>query len=563
MANNSNLKIKMGVDASGVQKGLNDARRDIKSFEASGKNALSALSDALGVNIGKIGELQRSFSGAAASMAQKAGEANEGIIAISKSFGLIGAAAATMAIGVAREFGKMKEAAEGYSKTMDGVRLKEATQAYVDTQAEFVRQMRDGKGAAEAAAEWSKARANLQATLELTKLTGVNAHATGLDATQFVERLRQMQATADAAEEFQKQITAARMELVNSQVEAAKLQAEMAEYERVASDREKSENERRLAALNWADAIQTYYALLKGPQQQIAENMEDMNKLLNSTVEDIAAANNEMVKFLSLTASEQQALKSVDRIMRQIGSSSGAASPVSAAGLTSATAEAFSQSALGSLIDATIQEVEAAISAADAAMWRELEKQINAESRTLEGKLKPISIKVEPKLENYIMADEIRAGLEDMTGSISEAFGSLFADVLSGSEGAFADFGSGVLAALGSFAQKFGAIIMSIGFANTQLKSVFVNPYGAIAAGAALIALGAAVKSAASYISSGSYATGGYSSTAAPSSSYSSVGGEDYTTRALQVEVTGQLVASGSQLVAVINNENKRKNRTT
>lgn len=562
MANNSNLKIKMGVDASGVQKGLNDARRDIKSFEASGKNALSALSDALGVNIGKIGELQRSFSGAAASMAQKAGEANEGIIAISKSFGLIGAAAATMAIGVAREFGKMKEAAQAYLETTDGISLKESSKAYIDTQAQFVRELQGGKAAAEAAAEWSKSMATFRSSIEVARRTGLTSHSMGVDATEYLEQMRQMKEMAEAAESYQKKITQARLNLLNMQVQLAATQNEIAEYEREAADREKTKEERLEAATKWQEAISRYYAMQRADQKAIADNMKAIDDLLPSTPAEIAAANNEMVKFLSLTSAEEQALKSVDRMMRQI-KSSGTASPVSAAGLTSATAEAFSQSALGSLIDATLNEVDAALSAADAAMWRELEKQINAESRTLEGKLKPISIKVEPKLENYIMADDIRAGLEDMTSSISEAFGSLFSDVLSGSEGAFANFGSGVLAALGAFAQKFGAIIMSIGFANTQLQSVFVNPYGAIAAGAALIALGAAVKSAASYISSGSYATGGYSSTAAQSSSYSSVGGEDYTTRALQVEVTGQLVASGSQLVAVISNEGKRKNRTT
>ena len=188
----------MGVDASGVQKGLNDARRDIKSFEASGKNALSALSDALGVNIGKIGELQRSFSGAAASMAQKAGEANEGIIAISKSFGLIGAAAATMAIGVAREFGKMKEAAQAYLETTDGISLKESSKAYIDTQAQFVRELQGGKAAAEAAAEWSKSMATFRSSIEVARRTGLTSHSMGVDATEYLEQMRQMKEMAEA-----------------------------------------------------------------------------------------------------------------------------------------------------------------------------------------------------------------------------------------------------------------------------------------------------------------------------------------------------------------------------
>jgi hypothetical protein len=82
-----------------------------------------------------------------------------------------------------------------------------------------------------------------------------------------------------------------------------------------------------------------------------------------------------------------------------------------------------------------------------------------------------------------------------------------------------------------------------------------LNGYVAIAAGAALVALGAAVKSGLSNVASGDYsaAGGGYSGSYA-----SSGGGDGYETREVQVNVTGTLVANGDQLVTVINNTNKK-----
>ena len=81
----------------------------------------------------------------------------------------------------------------------------------------------------------------------------------------------------------------------------------------------------------------------------------------------------------------------------------------------------------------------------------------------------------------------------------------------------------------------------------------------AIAAGAALVALGAAVKSGLSNIASGNYSGGGY----VASSTTSSAASGDFETREVVVNVTGTLQADGDQLVAVITNTQDKNYYTT
>ena len=102
-----------------------------------------------------------------------------------------------------------------------------------------------------------------------------------------------------------------------------------------------------------------------------------------------------------------------------------------------------------------------------------------------------------------------------------------------------------------------GKIAISAGLASEGIQAALKmgNPYIAIAAGAALVALGSAVKASLSSVANGDYSAsgGGYSG------GYTSSGnGGGYETREVNVTVTGSLEANGDQLIAVINNTNKR-----
>jgi len=157
---------------------------------------------------------------------------------------------------------------------------------------------------------------------------------------------------------------------------------------------------------------------------------------------------------------------------------------------------------------------------------------------------------------------------EQLTALIQGAFtdvvaniGSFLGEAMSGDmDAAAADLKAGMLNTLGDLAQQVGELAISTGVAVAGIKTALesMNPYVAIAAGAALVALGAAVKTAAGNISRGaSYGSG------TSASSYISQGTGDYSARELKIRVTGRLVGQGSALIGVIDQENNRKEHTT
>ena len=163
-------------------------------------------------------------------------------------------------------------------------------------------------------------------------------------------------------------------------------------------------------------------------------------------------------------------------------------------------------------------------------------------------------------------AQEFSEGIRSMLGS---AFTSTFADLgtfigdsLTGGENAMQDFSAAMLSTFGDMCIKLGELIITASGALEAIQAALKsseNPWVAAAAGAALIAVGAAVKAGAANIARG----GGYSSSSVSSSYGTSGRTSDYASREFTVNVTGTLVANGSQLVAVLNNENKRKQLTT
>ncbi len=187
--------------------------------------------------------------------------------------------------------------------------------------------------------------------------------------------------------------------------------------------------------------------------------------------------------------------------------------------------------------------------------------QVDAEywKETITAQLGDFTIGIGIKADTEKIHDitrEVNSLLESSITRTSEIIGNLVGTLAGGGD-AWGDFKSAALSAFGDMAIAVGKIAIQVGLADAGIEAALSSGqwYAAIAAGAALVALGSAVKSSLSAVANGDYSAAGGSYSGGYSSSGSNNG---YETRDVTVNVTGTLQANGDQLIAVINNTNKK-----
>lgn len=165
-------------------------------------------------------------------------------------------------------------------------------------------------------------------------------------------------------------------------------------------------------------------------------------------------------------------------------------------------------------------------------------------------------------LENSLgQAKKMVAISSEQMGSLLSTGISMFAQTIGDAfAGNWEGLGAGLLKAVGSLAQQFGGLVIGMAIAAQKLKEIIVgNPLAAIAAGAALIALGAAASGAAQKMIS-SATGGGYSS--APSLKNT---GPGYAPSEYRGQYTDdfkvEFKIGTNELVGVLNTAEQRRNR--
>lgn len=160
----------------------------------------------------------------------------------------------------------------------------------------------------------------------------------------------------------------------------------------------------------------------------------------------------------------------------------------------------------------------------------------------------------------------------DMSNVINGAFGTMATGVgesigmlLSGT-GDLQGFAALVGSTFADMAIQVGQIAIQTGLAVAGIKAALesLNPWVAVAAGVALVALGTAVKGALSDVASGSNTFAG--GTGISDNTYDTRTGADAwdrESRTVDVNVTGEFRLQGNTLVAAVNRENRRKGLTT
>jgi hypothetical protein len=124
-------------------------------------------------------------------------------------------------------------------------------------------------------------------------------------------------------------------------------------------------------------------------------------------------------------------------------------------------------------------------------------------------------------------AEQFGEGVKSTIESSLEGVGEIIGNAMTGK----GDFGKGLLNEMGTFAKRMGALLIAYGMGMDAFKKAFTNPYVAIAAGIALIAVGSAISNMASSGPAGS-GGGGYSSGG---------GGGSYAGAGMQIKVVGVL----------------------
>jgi len=107
--------------------------------------------------------------------------------------------------------------------------------------------------------------------------------------------------------------------------------------------------------------------------------------------------------------------------------------------------------------------------------------------------------------------EDARQNTLDFSGAITGAFVTLGETIGAAFSGVDVNFGSVLLGVLGKMASQVGQAAIAIGVGMLNIKAAFSNPFSAIAAGVALVAVGAALSSAASASNVIGGGGGGYS----------------------------------------------------
>lgn len=183
-------------------------------------------------------------------------------------------------------------------------------------------------------------------------------------------------------------------------------------------------------------------------------------------------------------------------------------------------------------------------------------------SSALPGQVQGLEINP-PSIEPHAAAaEQMKTVWIDAAGAINGAmnnmavgFGESIGNMIAGTSG-FENINQVIIGAMADMAIQVGQIAIGAGLAKMAIDSAlltFGGGAGAVAAGIALVALGTAVKS-----SMASAAAGGSSSAASVANAGTPRNGNRSQTQKLQIEINGELGASGRSLALVLDNENTR-----
>ena len=553
MAENK-LKAIVTTDTSGFKKGMRESKAALADFKKQGVDALSGISSMLDGASGTMGTLARNIKNTSALFTKWLSDSKGGMSAMTAAIGGVGAALAGLGVtAVIAAFKELNLEAANFEQRLQGVNLAASASAFRDT---YRQALYDQTGRGEAAAT----------TIEYwkTRLSGGWANLiTGASKEQQEAALKAAERAAQLANER----VDIQRDLDQSIVSQAAMQAKINEYSNTARDNSVSIAEREAARSKAVALINIQYDHQIALQRRMLENILEMDDLTSNEEPDNQARYAAEAAIYNLEAQRSQALRQFIRLGNSLNNST----------QKSADAQKESKEATELTLEAATALVEkerelAALRKQNATMMSAARMRLDgalpevaaitgpgASSMAITMPIKPVVDKQATEEAVIELADIIEQGVVGMSSAIGELVGNLVngEDAWQGFAKAGLDVVADMLATVGK-----AFIAEGVGVIAAQAALTTGGGAGAIAAGAAMVALAATMK--ASMSNAASSWGGGYSSSVA-SSSYaaSGAGGAAGLAREMTVRVTGTLVGNGSQLVAVLNNENDRRSHTT
>lgn len=563
MADGSNLKAKIGMDTGDFEKG---AKKVVKAAQGMGKDIGSSLSEvgrAIGVDAGLLGDLAKRIDQATTLFKGMATAGGNAASSLTKAMAGLGGAIAGLGLTAAiMGFRELNEQAQNFEQRLQGVNLAASAKAYRDT---YAQSLYDASGAGEAVAGFWERSKNYFAT---------NMAEIGtLFTTNSADRAK-AKSDAERAAQLASDMVDLRRRERDLGIEIQQITNDISAAQNTYLDKSASIADRKQAEATITELVTQKYAKQIALQQEMLANVQERNSLTSSTEAELDEEAGLQKNILSLQGQCQQELNSMLRAHNQIA---GATKSQATSAKETQTATELTLEAAIELVkqERALQEIQKQNSAMRAAAMRQLDTEAGKWSLgaiSTPGNLTPGAQKggIEVPLKPVVQKEGVEAAMLELSDLVadaavgmSEALGDLIGNLING-ENAWQNFAQAGISVVANMLSTVGKAFITegVGVEAAKLALETGNGVGAIAAGAAMVALAAAMKTTMSNAAA-NWGGGGYSSSVASSGYSSGTLAAGAVTQTVQVKVTGTLVGEGSKLKAVLNNEDRRTNVTT
>lgn len=600
------LKVSVDADASGFKKEMAAAKKSTQEFSKTVGDMSAAVEDSLGIPVAAIAEIGSKLKNVGTLMKGFSAQGETAFQKIALAAGVAAGAIAGIALtGIIAAFKVLNEEADRFRGTVEGTSLSLQTDAWKNT---FAQAASDISGVGKIAAayqdrsgkNWTVIKTALGAFLGGQLNEGNAGAVRNLSAVLSVMKDAEVQ--ADKAAGYAKVIFDTTEAIKDKQIEWKRSLAEVAALMLTASDKSKTVQERQEAVAKAISLQKQVSGDQIDMQKTLADNIKAQNDLASSSVEDMDRQRSAYAAVEDLSRDLNQRLREMTSLQNEIANGAAATAKAWADNVNKAIEAGMTEIAkfnaeMEKAMDmrdkmasdnrfAPLKALPGSLTGKadngvglmgginmDESALKGLKQFTQFDTSAVDGLLSKIDpSKLSESLKGYYnFLDEMVKATDDankalneaIVGGISDSFQYLANCVAGLDEMSGAGMMNALLSPLAEAAIKMGEIMVSAGLASEAFKSMLTNPYTAIAAGAALIAVGAAAK--AGLQAAVNSATGtSYVASSVASSGYSNNSSNDRSwEREMTLHVTGTLQADGSKLVAVLNNEANRKRYTT